>query len=152
MSDTQSNANEIYAYVLMRDDLASLGAGKAAAHAHHAGTQMIYHIRKYGNDEQKTVFNRWIETASGAGTTIVLSCSEEIMKVCVHKIKELADQGCSAGVWHDPTYPSTTKMGFCLMPVDVCGWAIGSKDLLKSILGELPLMNNSRWQHNDNWK
>ena len=137
---------EIYAYVLMRNDLASLGAGKASAHAHHAGTVMSYQIRKHGNKAQKAIFYEWEESAFGAGVCIVLECDEETMKWCVSKINELKTHGCAAGVWHDPTYPSTTARGFCLMPVDVCGWAIGDKDLLKPILGDLPLMNNSEWK------
>jgi hypothetical protein len=141
------NKPDIYSYVLMRNDLASLGAGKACAHAHHTGTQMSYQIRKHGNKAQKAVFHEWEQSADGAGVCIVLECDEETMKWCVSKIDELKNQGCAAGVWHDPTYPSTTSRGFCLMAVDVCGWAIGEKSLLAPILGDLPLMNNLQWNH-----
>ncbi len=135
----------VYAYVLMRNDLASLGAGKAAAHAHHAGTRMTYHVRKHGTRAQKDVLNTWEQECEGVGTTIVLSCDEETMKWCVAEIEKLRDQGCSAGVWRDPTYPSTTERGFCLMAVDVCAWVLGSKDDLSPILSDLPLMNNCAW-------
>lgn len=140
--------NPTYAYVLMRNDLASLGAGKAAAHAHHAGTRMTYHIRKHGNRVQKAVLSEWEAECEGVGTTIVLECDEETMKWCVEKLVDLRDQGVSAGVWRDPTYPSTTARGFCLMAVDVCAWALGPKDLLSPVLGDLPLMNNCSW-HKD---
>ena len=137
---------EIYAYVLMRNDLASLGAGKSAAHSHHAGTRMSYWIRKSGNRAQKALFHSWEDECEGAGTCIVLECDEETMKVVVAQIQELRDQGCSAGVWRDPTYPSTTARGFCLIDVSVAGWALGPKDLLRPILGDLPLMNNAEWK------
>ena len=135
----------IYAYVLMRNDLISLGSGKSCAASHHAGTMMSFCIRHHGNKAQKQTFAAWEGEANGAGTCIVLSCDEETMKWCVQAIEALKDQGCSAGVWHDPTYPSTTERGFCLIDVSVAGWALGPKDLLKPILGDLPLMNNSPW-------
>jgi hypothetical protein len=135
----------IYAYVLMRNDLISLGSGKSCAASHHAGTMMSFCIRHHGNKAQKQTFAAWEGEANGAGTCIVLSCDEETMKWCVQAIEALKDQGCSAGVWHDPTYPSTTERGFCVMPVDVCGWALGPKNLLAPVLGDLPLMNNISW-------
>lgn len=138
--------NDIFAYVLMRNDLASLGAGKASAHAHHAGTRMSWWIRKHGNRAQKAAFLTWESEAQGVGTTIVLECDEETMKWCVNKIQELSLDGCAAGVWNDPTYPSTTPRGFTLMSVDVCAWVLGPRDLLKPILGDLNLMNNASWQ------
>jgi peptidyl-tRNA hydrolase len=141
--------DDIYAYVLMRNDLKSLGAGKAAAHAHHGSSKMTWQIRRHGNRAQKVAFNLWENQAEGAGVCIVLSTDEETMKWCVQEIQKLKDQGCSAGVWHDPTYPSTTARGFCLMPVDVCGWALGSKNLLAPILGDLPLMSNLCWNGSD---
>lgn len=141
--------DEIYAYVLMRNDLKSLGAGKSAAASNHAGTVMSHWIRHHGNRAQKQLFTSWESQAQGAGVCIVLSCDEETMKWCVAEIQKLKDQGCSAGVWHDPTYPSTTERGFCLMPVDVCGWALGTKNLLAPVLGDLPLMSNLCWTSSD---
>ena len=137
--------DEIYAYVLMRNDLKSLGAGKAAAASNHAGTVMSYWVRHHGNRAQKQLFSLWENQAQGAGVCIVLSCDEETMKWCVHAIQALKDQGCSSGVWHDPTYPSTTERGFCLIDVSVAGWALGPKNLLAPVLGDLPLMSNISW-------
>lgn len=141
--------DEVYSYVLMRNDLKSLGAGKASAHAHHAGTVTSWWIRHHGNKAQKQTFSSWESQAQGAGVCIVLECDEETMKWCIQQIQKLKDQGCSAGVWHDPTYPSTTSRGFCLMPVDVCGWALGPKSLLATVLGDLPLMSNLCWNKSD---
>ena len=136
----------VYAYVLMRNDLASLGSGKAAAHAHHAGTRMTWWIRRHGNPAQKSILRQWEDQSEGVGVTIVLECDEETMKWCVLSAQQtLSRQGCSAGVWRDETYPSTTDRGFMLMPVDVCGWLLGPKDLLSPILADLPLMNNGSW-------
>jgi peptidyl-tRNA hydrolase len=139
------NNDPIYAYVIMRNDLISLGAGKAAAHAHHAASVQGYHIRNHGNILQKKILSQWENQANGAGTCVTLSADEETMKYMVYQIGELWHLGCSAGVWHDPSYPSTSPRGFCLMGVDVCGWAIGPKSLLKPFLNDLPLMNNSGW-------
>ena len=141
--------DKVYSYVLMRNDLKSLGAGKASAHAHHAGTVTSWWIRHHGNKAQKQTFSSWEDQAQGAGVCIVLECDEETMKWCVQEIQKLKDQGCSAGVWHDPTYPSTTSRGFCLMPVDICGWALGPQSLLATVLGDLPLMRNLCWNKSD---
>ena len=140
--------NPTYAYVLMRNDLASLGAGKSCAHAHHAGTRMTYHVRKHGNRVQKDQLALWEAECDGVGTTIVLECDEETMKWCVAQLADLKDQGVSAGIWHDPTYPSTTYRGFCLMPMDVCAWMLGPKDVLATVLNNLSLMNNCSWSRN----
>lgn len=140
--------DDIYAYVLMRNDLKSLGSGKAAAASHHTGTVMSWWVRHHGNRAQKQIFSTWEDEAKGAGTCIVLSTDEETMKWCVQQIRALKDQGCSAGVWHDPTYPSTTERGFCLIDVSVAGWALGPKNLLASVLGDLPLMSNINWSTN----
>lgn len=142
MNETQ---NPPRAYVVMRNDLKSLGSGKASAHAHHAGTKMVYEILNTGNRAQKIQLDIWQKQASGAGTCIVLQADEETMKWVVHTVNVLSLQGCAAGVWHDPTYPSTTERGFCVMPMDVCAWVLGDPDLLQPILGDLSLMNNTPW-------
>ena len=64
---------------------------------------------------------------------IVLSTDEETMKWCVQEIQKLKDQGCTAGVWHDPTYPSTTARGFSIIDVSVAGCALGPKNLLAKL-------------------
>jgi hypothetical protein len=135
----------IYAYVLMRNDLASLGSGKSCAHAHHAGTRMTYHIRRHGSRAQKEILTEWESECDGVGTTIVLACDEETMKWCVARLTNLKDRGVSVGVWRDTTYPSTTPRGFCLMEMDVCAWVLGPKDLVTTVIGDLPLMTNNPW-------
>ena len=107
---------------------------------------MTWWIRRHGNPAQKSILRQWEDQSEGVGVTIVLECDEETMKWCVLSAQQtLARQGCSAGVWRDETYPSTTTRGFMLMPVDVCGWLLGPKDLLSPILADLPLMNNGSW-------
>lgn len=135
----------IFQYILMRNDLASLGAGKASAHAAHAANRMTWWIGQHGNQAQKRMLRTWQLECEGVGTCIVLSADEETVKWCVTEAAERAKLGCAAGIWRDPSYPSTTKRGFCLMPVDVCGWALGHKSTLAPILGDLPLMSNASW-------
>ena len=66
------------------------------------------------------------------------------MKIVVQKIRQLSEYGCSSGIWTDPSYPSTlTAYGFHNISVDVCGWAIGPKNLLKPILENLELVPNT---------
>lgn len=133
------------AYVLMRNDLASLGAGKACAHAHHAGTRMVWSVTRSGTPAQFEVLRSWMAEAEGVGITIVLEADEETVKWCVGRAAELAHQGVSAGIWRDPSYPSTTSRGLALMAVDVCGWILGRREDLWPVLGDLPLMSNQSW-------
>ena len=142
------NKDPIVCYVLMRNDLASLGAGKACAHAHHAGTRMVWSVNRSGSPAQFALLQKWMAEAEGVGVTIVLEADEETVKWCVSQAACLTEQGVSAGVWTDPTYPSTTARGFCLMKVDVCGWILGAKSVLEPLLGDLPLMSNQPWGPN----
>lgn len=122
----------------MRNDLRSLGAGKAAAHAHHAGTQMSWWIRNHASTKIQKQFKTWENQAEGAGTCIVLEADDETMKIAVSRATQA---GLASGVWRDPTFPSTTREGFHLVAMDVCAWFFGDADTLKPVLGDLPLMS-----------
>jgi peptidyl-tRNA hydrolase len=129
------------AYVIMRNDLRSLGAGKAAAHAHHAGTQMSWYIRNHAGNRIQKQFRSWENQAQGAGTCIVLEGDDESMKIAVSRARAA---GMPAGVWRDPTFPITTAEGLHVVEMDVCAWFFGEEEALKPILGHFPLMG-ARW-------
>jgi len=132
--------NHLRAYVIMRNDLRSLGAGKAAAHAHHAGTQMFHHVLEYGSAAHKRHFKSWLKQARGAGTTVVLEGCDESMKIAVSRAQAA---GLISGVWRDPAFPSTTREGVFLVPMDVCAWFFGEAAQLKPILEKFPLMSDA---------
>lgn len=145
MSDTVQTSNPI-AYVLMRNDIPSLGAGKAAAHAHHAGTVMSYVIRNESGPEVYAEFSEWEKQANGAGTCIVLQIdNEEQMKAIVCAINRSENKKIAAGVWEDPSFPSQTSFGFFEMKMAVCAWVFGDKADLEPFLTGLKLMDNTRW-------
>lgn len=152
-TDSAPDPKWIRAYVIMRNDLTSLGAGKAAAHAHHAGTQMVWWIQKHGSDSQKALLDLWMSQADGAGTTIVLEADDETMK---HALAELRGMEFATGVWRDPTYPSTLKRAWpldtttFLVPMDVCGWALVDMNKIgdHTLFSTLPLMRNM-WYSKD---
>jgi len=126
----------IYAYVITRTDLESLNNGKAQAHAHHAGTMMVFSIQSKGKPLHKKWLKSWAKEANGAGTCIVLGGTDEAMKVAVARAQAA---GLPAGVWRDPTFPSTTDRGVFLVPMDVSAWFLAPKSKLKEILGEFNL-------------
>lgn len=130
-------AQNLRAYVIMRNDLRSLGAGKACAHAHHAGTQMSWWISNYASAKIQKQFHAWERQAQGAGTCVVLEADDETMKIAVARARAA---GFAAGVWRDPTFPSTTRDGVFLVEMDVCAWVFGDAEALQPILGHLPLM------------
>ena len=89
-------------YILMRDDLNSLNAGKAMAQAAHASNLFI---KRFGRDEQVT---KW-DGGRGFGTTIVLACSgEEVFK----RVKKALERKIQAGHVYDPTYPFVVNKEF----------------------------------------
>ena len=70
------NNENLYLYILMRSDLHSMGAGRAAAQASHAANAFIH---RYGRStkagEVNPLIKNWQnQTPQGFGTAIVLSC------------------------------------------------------------------------------
>ena len=64
-----SNEN-LYLYILMRNDLPSMGAGRAAAQASHASNAFIH---KFGDNADVKLWQA--QTPQGFGTAIVLSAN-----------------------------------------------------------------------------
>lgn len=100
---------ELYAYLLVRTDLPSLGRGKAHAHAMHAGNQLtwreVYQVFKSGKDVDPDVL-AWHESANGFGTTIALGDKNQLDLATVNAIVDAAKKlGFVADKVVDPTYP-----------------------------------------------
>ena len=100
---------DLYAYTLVRTDLPSLGAGKAIAHAMHAGNQMtwreVVEPLQRGETPNQDVMD-WHEMADGFGTTIALGDKGQLDLATVNKVVETAKKlGFVADVVVDPTYP-----------------------------------------------
>jgi len=136
-------------YILMRNDLPSMNAGKAMAQASHASNAFV---KKYGQNKHVKEWSN--ETAQGFGTVIVLSANKKQIDSAVHN-SEVAD------VVVDPTYPYIVnseiaelidKSNHAVEPIVksdgtvvlhrreiTCAYVFGTKDQLKSVIGHLPL-------------
>ena len=108
-------------YILMRDDLPSMNAGKAMAQASHASNAFVYgELKRWADHPIKTGwekfkmflglsqfvdddFLKWVNgTSQGFGTVLVLAMNERSMRSTVM----VADMmGFNTDVIHDPTYP-----------------------------------------------
>ena len=102
-------AKDLYAYCLVRTDLPSLGAGKAIAHAMHAGNQMtwreVVQPMQRGEEPNADVIE-WHEQAKGFGTTIALGDKNQLNIDTIGDVVDAAKKlGFVADVVLDPTYP-----------------------------------------------
>lgn len=151
----------------MRNDLPSMGVGRAAAQASHASNAFIqkygYYARNSRNLPKVLAWQR--QTKQGFGTAIVLSVNETQLFNTVSKAKRLtgiADKITDpdycikvnyevAGLLqqnYDARYCSYTfnyladethSSVIISRPVITCGYVFGDKEELQPILGELPL-------------
>jgi peptidyl-tRNA hydrolase len=125
---------EVYLYILMRQDLASMNPGKAVAQGAHAANQMARSARFPAETDPRTPLMRdshaiWLDsweaqTGAGFGTTITLAVGEREMREAVEIAERL---GLHAGITHDPTYPLWDGKTLHLIPLDTCGFVFGPK-------------------------
>lgn len=141
--------NEYILYILMRNDLPSMNAGKAMAQASHASNAFV---KKHSHTKAA---KEWAdETTQGFGTVIVLSANKKQLDSAVHN-SETSD------VVVDPTYPYIVnseiaelidKENHTVDPIAksdgtvvlhrkeiTCGYVFGTKEQCKSAIGHLPL-------------
>ena len=132
-------------YILMRNDLASMNAGKGMAQASHASNAFVfaelkkmlkrpwssvkdfYRVFINGDPENASgLFIRWVHsTTQGFGTVLVLGVDEVQMRTAVDVSRMLK---FTADVIHDPTYPLVDG-DFChFIPLDTCGYVFGNKN------------------------
>ncbi len=154
--------DNIYLYLLMRNDLSSLNSGKAVAHGAHAANQAVFEItnRYTRTSERGKMLRLWQDSTSlGFGTTIALTVNLAQLETSVKVAQAL---GHDAGITIDPTYPymvdSETsglidpetitspsvplgKGGVMMFREEItAGYVFGIKNDLKIILGNFPLM------------
>lgn len=159
---------DLYAYCLVRTDLPSLGAGKAIAHAMHAGNQMTFETMVVPLQKGKAVdpdILEWHGQAKGFGTTIALGKGNELpletMQAVVDTVNKL---GGKANVVVDPTYPYLVDRelfklmdpavhtmpavpgppGFmvCFREEITTAYVFGDKGMLKVVMGQFGLYPN----------
>lgn len=139
----------------MRNDLPSMGCGRAAAQASHAANALMYH---FGENE---IVKKWAsQTHQGFGTAIVLSASKKQIED-IWKMDTISDYNIKETVI-DPDYVISipSEIMPCIddrrldkfeqSPSDptkylyhrsevTCAFILGDKDWLKEYLGNLPL-------------
>lgn len=141
-------------YILMRNDMESMNAGKAMAQASHASSAFEKTISsdrarlchgKMEDDELEIMrpiigmADQWkTETSQGFGTVLVLAVNETQMRTAVDIGKSL---GFVAEVIHDPTYPIQDGEVTHYLPIDTCAYIFGSKGdpVLEAVVGRFPL-------------
>lgn len=119
-------------YILMRNDLSSLNAGKAMAQASHASNAFVAHFQCYTQDYNSnpsytdvevsimTGFADWENsTEQSFGTVLVLAARMPDIKATVDIFNGL---GYIAGVIHDPTYPIVDGEVVHYVPLDTCAY------------------------------
>lgn len=117
--------SDVYLYILMRTDLASMNSGKACAQATHAANQCVYDGRKANKPELTALIDEWeAETGHGFGTCIVLGVTERSMRQAVELASRL---GLHTGICHDPSYPLMDGKTLHLIPLDTCAFVFGRK-------------------------
>ena len=129
--------SDIYLYILMRTDLASMNSGKGMAQATHAANQMVFEGQASNDAVAKAYLDEWQnQTGAGFGTCIVLGAKiAEIEETIGYAVND----GKIGGVVHDPTYPLRDGEVVHLIPLDTCGYLFGRKDDLAPYLYDLSL-------------
>ncbi len=119
MTEFLNKENEPILYIIMRNDLNSLGSGKACAQAAHATTDLAEIIHIYHNNDIITkAYDEWVNQARIGGndcyfgTTIVLSANIEQINDIFNILPKYNTDTESADIKHyaaskivDPTYP-----------------------------------------------
>jgi len=131
-------------YLLIRNDLPSMNAGKAMAQASHASNAFVFSqlkrwasepmkagwnkflmfvgLKKFANDD----FLKWVHsTDQGFGTVLVLAVDEKQMRSTVDAADKM---GFVSGIVNDPTYPIQIppELGKELLEVnELTGYQVG---------------------------
>lgn len=119
-------------YILMRNDMASMNAGKAIAQGSHASNAFVHHFEGYAQTyNSKPVpdgleianmngFNEWShETSQGFGTAIVLEGSWRDIEPRIDILRSL---GYIAGKVFDPGYPIRDGDVMHYIPLNTCAY------------------------------
>ncbi len=110
---------EVKFYVLMRSDLKSMNAGRAAAQATHAQAALFTkHPKLFESQEYKI----WMKKKLGFGKTIVLDAYD--LTTLKGYIKDAKKEGRICGLVTDPTYTLQDGDFSINLPVVTCGYIL----------------------------
>ena len=100
----EENTRELAVYVLLRTDLPSMNAGKAAAQVHHAGVQMV---AKHGKQQlvQDYIKDGIAQGAVYFNTTLVLGATLDDIIRCGQEAENAGDDVVVFNTVTDPSYP-----------------------------------------------
>lgn len=155
---------KIYAYLLMRTDMSSLGLGKSRAQAMHAGNQLTYALYAKPLENGNTVdpmVKDWHQQGAGFGTAIAIGARNQItLEVLEETIDAAQKLGFMAGLVVDEEYPYNAsdemlrrinpdlhtrepvpyKSGWrCFCRETTSGWILGDKKKLEVLLARFDL-------------
>lgn len=133
----------LYLYLLVRSDMASLGRGKSVAQGAHAANEFteLHVIRPLieGRPIENDV-NAWRQQAQGFGTTIALDAT---LAQAQQALQFAEWAGFKCALTHDPSYPLLDGGFLHILPdVPTVGWIFGDKDRLRPILQRFNLLEN----------
>ena len=113
-------------YILMRDDMKSLNAGKGMAQASHATSAFMKRMSKSDIlDTDRALYNVWsTDTNQGFGTVIVKA--GDIQQID-EAVRDIGDRWLRETVL-DPTYPVRDGQVTHLIPVVTCAYVFGDAD------------------------
>lgn len=140
-------------YILMRNDLASMNAGKAIAQGSHAANAFEDHYEAYMQKYNAEPVNTGIQTATangfrewkrstsqGFGTVLTLEGRMSEFYPVVNIFKSL---GYIAGVVHDPTYPIVDGEIVHHIQLDTCAYVFvpnkEADEFASALLKKFPL-------------
>lgn len=137
------NPDNLYLYLLVRSDMASLGRGKSVAQGAHAANEFteLHVIRPLleGKPIDEEV-QAWRTAANGFGTTIALDATLQTARQAI-QFATWAGFKCSFTV--DPSYPLLDGGFLHILPdVPTVGWIFGDKEKLRPILQRFNLLEN----------
>lgn len=141
-------------YLLVRNDIESLNAGKAVAQGSHAGHKFMWAMLGAAFDDQnmrrpevKDAFNDWVHQADlahgqmveeqGFGTAIALHATPEQMEKAVRYARLI---GMPAAIAHDPTYPLKDGSKVHLIPLDTVAYVFCGRIAGEMLMSRLSLM------------
>ncbi len=137
-----------YLMIIMRDDLASMTPGRAAAQASHATSHFTMEMEAksddYANEDTRKMtrdvhqYRVWkSSTAQDFGTTIVCRANEELMKSTIDD----ASLEYSTGIIIDPTYGVRDGKVTHYVQLETCAWIFIDSPDMESFyqLKKLPL-------------
>lgn len=130
-------------YLLMRNDLASLGMGKACAQAHHNGVVFAGYMlsARHITKEYRALYRQWLRQAhQGYGTVLTLETSGKDMSSVV-EMANLAK--IPALVINDPDYPIVDGRVCHHIPLDTCAFVFGRKSEVSPLLSRFGLFPES---------